>query len=201
MMSKKRKQSPSGLVLILYGGPGSGKSTQAEILTRKLKAPQLNMGEALRQLTQKRTPSARELREILARGKLAPLAVSREIVKDFFRQHYSEPLLVIDGYPRSIPQAQTLSSLARKYRKRVLFVFLDLPIRVAVDRLVKRAREEGRADDQPKAIAERLRIFKREAKKLFAFFGGQERVRVSGQGSVDEVNKRLESLLKKTGRL
>ena len=193
MMSNRK------LLFVLYGGPGSGKSTQAQLLARIFVAPSLNMGGALRHLAQGKTALTQQVRKIITQGKLVPLAVTREIVESFCRQHQDAPLLVIDGYPRNLPQSRVALGLAKKYQRRIVFIFLDLPMRVAIDRLLQRARIEGRIDDQdPKILAERIRIFKREARLLLSFFKRLGLlVRVSGRGTEKEVLKRLVALVKK----
>lgn len=188
----------NSLVFIIYGGPGSGKSTQSALLAKYFKAPYLNMGNALRQLAKGQTRRAKSIEAMINRGLLVPTALTNKIAESFFKKHAKNRLLISDGYPRNLAQARNMLKLVRQFKRQLVFVFLDLPMRTAIERLMKRAKIEERPDDaNPRALQRRVRIFKAEAKKLLAIFKDKQLVRVSGQGSIKEINQRLVALVKK----
>lgn len=182
--------------VILYGGPGSGKGTQAQLLIKKLSAHHLDMGAAIRQLARGRSELAREVRGIMESGKLIPTAVTKLIASDHLRHAGSRPV-IFDGYPRSPKQAHDLDALLRSVGRQVLMVYLKLPLAVIRARLLKRAKQEGRIDDQnPKVISRRIKIFQEQSKKILSYYRSTRRLKlVNGDQSVAAVQREINRAL------
>lgn len=183
----------SNFEIILYGGPGSGKGTQAGLLLNKLKATTLNMGAELRKAMTKQDAIGREIAKYINAGKIAPLRISQKIIESFLNSIPSHKRIVFDGYPRTMGQVKTLDVLMAKTNRKTIFVYIKLPMNVAMARLKKRAVLEGRSDDiNPVAIKNRIDIFNTQAKKIIRHYqqSGQLVV-IDGDGSIADVHKRI----------
>ena len=185
--------------IIVYGGPGSGKSTQAKFLVKKLKAHHMNMGGLLREVIAKRRSGYRKIKPIVENGKLVPAGFSSALVGKFIAQTPSSGRIVFDGFPRSPRQITYLNRFLKKAKRDAVMVFIDLPVKVAKDRLVKRATLENRSDDaKPKVINERIEVFHNQAKKVTDYYKKHHRlIAVNGDQTIDQVKKDISDLIKK----
>lgn len=153
--------------IVFFGPPGSGKGTQASRLAASLGIPQVSTGDLLRSHVAKGTPLGATAKPIMESGALVP----DELVTKMLKERLSEPDArngaIFDGYPRTVPQAQSLESLLKEGGGRVdAVLFIDVPDATLVDRLLKRATLEGRADDTKETIAERLRVYREKTAPL-----------------------------------
>lgn len=160
-----------GVDVVFFGPPGSGKGTQAQRLADSLRIPQVSTGDLLRGHVARGTELGKVARPIMESGALVP----DELVTRMLRGRLAEPDaacgVLFDGYPRTVAQAEALDALlAESGRRIVSVVFLDVADDVIVDRLVKRAALEGRADDTPETIRERLRVYREKTEPLAARF-------------------------------
>lgn len=153
--------------IVFFGPPGSGKGTQAVRLAASLGIPQVSTGDLLRGHVARGTELGKIAKPIMESGAL----VSDDLVTRMLRERLAEPDAaagaLFDGYPRTVPQAESLDALlAESDRKVDAVVFLDVPDEPIVARLVKRAQVEGRADDTPETIRERLRVYREKTAPL-----------------------------------
>ncbi len=179
----------SNLDIILYGGPGAGKGTQAKILAENLNAAHLEMGEEIRKIAEGTTPQAQEVREIMESGKLVPFSITSAVTSEFIGRVPLDKQIIFDGYPRSIEQAEDLDDFLQKNGRTAKMVYIILPDSEAINRLVRRANIEHRPDDlDEEAMENRLAVFHREAKSLLEHYKKQGRlVEINGDQSVEEV--------------
>ena len=139
--------------LIFIGPPGAGKGTQSQRLIDKLQVPHLSTGDMLREAVQNQTPEGRRAIEFMDRGKLVP----DDIILAMVARRIAEPDCakgcLLDGFPRTLAQAEALDSLLAKQN-----IPLDavVELRVDEDALARRLSERGRTDDRPEVIRERL---------------------------------------------
>jgi len=184
--------------VILYGGPGSGKSTQAELLVQKLKTEHLNMGGLLRKFVTTKNPDAIATKKIMLAGKLVPIKITNGLAEKFISKTSSDKRIVFDGYPRSMGQAKFLDKLLPTIDREVVFVYVKLPVKVAHARLLKRATIEHRADDMdPKALTARIKVFETEAKELLAHYRKAHRlITIDGDQTVAQVHRAIVQALK-----
>jgi len=182
--------------IILYGGPGSGKGTQAELLVKKLKAHHLDMGAEIRHLAQGRSELAKRVKAMTNTGRLIPRVVTKQIVRNYLQLASRQPIL-FDGYPRSDAQVKDLESLLDRAGRKVVMVYLKLPVLVIRARLLHRANTQGRPDDQnPVVIKRRINIFKNQAKKLLSYFKKTHRlIVVDGDQTVAKVKQTINQAL------
>lgn len=175
--------------IILYGGPGSGKSTQAERLVQKIKAEHLNMGALLRKFVTTKSSDAVRTKKIMLAGKLVPMNITNGLAEKFVTKQKSSAQIVLDGYPRNLAQVKFLDKLLAQTHRQAVLLYIKLPVTVAKARLIKRAQIEHRADDlDPKALSARIQVFNHEAKELLAHYRKTKRlITINGDQTVAKV--------------
>jgi adenylate kinase len=159
------------LNVLILGPQGSGKGTQAARIAAEYGVPHVATGEMFRAAIAARTPLGVEVEPILASGALVPDDLTIGVMRERLSEDDAERGFVLDGFPRNAAQAEALDDLLDEL-DRPLDVVLDLqvPDEVCLERLTGRAREEGRNDDSPEAIAKRLEIFHRETEPLIGYY-------------------------------
>lgn len=178
------------VTLVFFGPPGSGKGTQASRIAGSLGIPQVSTGDLLRAHVARGTELGRTAKPIMESGALVP----DELVTRMLRERLAEPDAsrgaLFDGYPRTLAQADALDALLSESGRRVdAVLFLDVPDEPIVERLVKRAAVEGRADDTPETIRERLRVFREKTAPLAERYRKSGRlVTIDGDRPVDVVS-------------
>jgi adenylate kinase len=153
--------------VVFFGPPGSGKGTQASRLAEAMGIPQVSTGEILRAHVSKGTELGAIAKPIMERGDLVP----DELVTRMLRERLNEPDArdgaIFDGYPRTTAQAESLDALLTVSGRQVdVVLFIDVTDAVIVERLVKRAELERRADDTRETIQERLRVYRKATAPL-----------------------------------
>lgn len=179
--------------LVLLGAPGSGKGTQAARLKEHLQVPHISTGDLLRAEVAAGTKLGLEAKEIMAAGNL----VSDEILLGMLEDRFSRPDtaggFILDGYPRNLAQADALDKLLGRIRQPMDYaVQLEVPTELLVERIAGRAKAEGRADDSPESVRNRLQVYENSTAPVIEFYRqhGQLTV-VDGVGSLDDVFTRI----------
>jgi adenylate kinase len=182
----------AGVRLVLVGPPGSGKGTQGPVLAAHLGVPHLSTGDLLRQQVEAGTDLGRRVGEVIDRGDLVPDDLMIDVVIDALGGA-AEKGYVLDGFPRTVAQAEVLEKDGSPLPAPDLAVHLDIPDEVVHRRLAGRAIEEGRRDDaDPDVIERRLQVYREETEPLLAHFGDRDAlVTVDGDGPPEEVSARL----------
>lgn len=185
--------------LILLGPPGVGKGTQAKILVDQLGIPQLSTGDILRSAIANKTPLGVQAKEIVDRGDL----VSDEIVNGIVSERIDQPDcaggFILDGFPRTIAQADALEALlAGKGLKLDAVVEITADADTLVSRVANRARETGgaRADDTSEVIRKRLDVYRELTEPLVTYYRDRGLLRtVDGMVSIEEVTAAIRRAL------
>jgi adenylate kinase len=179
--------------LILMGPPGSGKGTQAKRLVERLGIPQISTGDILREAVASGSEIGKRAKAIMDRGDLVPDEVVIEIVRQRLTRPDCKPGFVLDGFPRTQPQAAALDRILREQGREPARV---VALVVADDELRRRilSRGEGRADDTEAAIVKRLQVYKRDTEPVLAHYA-KVVTRIEGVGSMDEITARIERAL------
>lgn len=183
--------------LVLLGPPGAGKGTQSAWLIDYLKIPHLSTGDMLRQAAQQDDPTGLEVRQYLEGGCLVPDPIVLGIVE----QRLSEPDCargyLLDGFPRTIAQAEALDTqLAAEGTP------LDAVLELAVDehRLTERLMGRNRPDDRPEIVPQRLQVYRRQTAPLLNYYFHQGILRsIDGNGTTSQVQSKIKSIVDHIG--
>jgi adenylate kinase len=160
--------------VLLIGPPGSGKGTQGERLADRLGIEHLAAGDLLRAEVRKGTPLGRRVADMMQRGELVPDAVIISLLMPRVLAANDANGYLLDGFPRSVEQAleaRKLAELASAGPDAV--IYLDAPREELVRRILSRAEVEGRADDNPETVENRLRVFDEATRPLIDYYRGR----------------------------
>ncbi|MFC0451170.1 adenylate kinase [Rhodococcus jostii] len=172
--------------LVLLGPPGAGKGTQAAILSEKLGVPHISTGDLFRANIGQATPLGLEAKKYLDAGDLVPSEITNNMVKARVAEPDAANGFLLDGFPRTVDQAQALEAILTEQNTK-----LDAVLSFVVDEdvVVERMLARGRADDKEDVIRNRLRVYREETAPLLDYYKDQL-VTVDALGEVDEVNAR-----------
>jgi len=215
--------------LIIFGAPGVGKGTQAKILSSKLNVPHISTGDILREAVKNKTPLGLKAQEIMNKGELVPDEIMIGIIRDTLSKPESKKGFLLDGFPRTIKQAEAFDSLMKELKiKDYHVISLSADDEELVKRLSNRRAckscqtifsydeikgedkcpkcgAEGsfyqRNDDKEDVIRNRLKVYKSNTKPVLDHYEKQRRViEVNGIGSIEDVNKNIMDSLNDTDR-
>jgi adenylate kinase len=216
----------SSMDLILLGPPGSGKGTQAKKMVERYHCPQISTGDILRQALKEKTPLGLEAKQYMDQGKLVPDEVVVGIVRERLKAPDCQGGFILDGFPRTVPQAEALETTLKAMKRGIDHV---ISIEVANAELLKRLggrrtcrncgamyhlifdppKKAGacdkcggdlyqRADDQEKTIRERLKVYDKQTAPLIAYYKGKGLLRtIDGIGEVEEIFQRIVKAIEK----
>jgi adenylate kinase len=159
------------LDLLLLGVQGSGKGTQAKRLASEYGLAHVATGDMLRAAMAEGTPLGQRVKPIYDAGELVPDDLMIELIRERLSDSDTAVGFILDGFPRTMAQADALDSMLSEIDKPLTVVLeLQVPDDVAVQRLLKRAVEEGRSDDTPEAIAKRIELYNQETRPLVSHY-------------------------------
>ncbi len=179
--------------LLIMGPPGAGKGTQATRIAEHYRIPAISTGDIFRAMKHADTPLARQVRAIMESGGYVSDEITNEIVKERLAQPDCQKGFLLDGYPRTLQQVQTLDNyLAETGRPLDAVISLLADTDEVVARLLKRAEIDGRADDNEETIRVRLQVYAEQTEPLLDVYSSRGLlVEVDGLGEVDEVSERV----------
>lgn len=177
--------------LIFLGPPGAGKGTQAQILANQWQIPHISTGEILREAIQGQTSLGIQAQTYVEAGELVPDILIIAIMRKRFGQKDLKKGWILDGFPRTLEQANALDHLLQIMRQPLgQVVYFEVPS----DVLVKRLLERGRVDDQEETIRRRLEIYQEQTTPLIDFYQRRRCLTtIEGNLPVSEITQRLEA--------
>jgi adenylate kinase len=211
-------------IIVLIGAPGAGKGTQAKLLQERKAIPQISTGDMFRALAREDTPLAQEIKAIQASGNLVPDELTIKMVEERTSTADCAGTYLLDGFPRTAPQAEKLEALAEKQGKQIQAILVDVPTEQLEKRMTgrrscpvcgeiyniyfKAPKVEGRCDDHPEAqlthrdddheekVKVRLANYEKDTAPLIDYYEKSGRLsRIDGTGSVEEIYTELAKLI------
>jgi adenylate kinase len=157
--------------ILLLGPQGAGKGTQGKLIAAEYGIPHVATGDILRAAIAEETELGRKVKPIYDAGQLVPDELVIDLIRERLGEDDAREGFVLDGFPRTMGQAEALGDMLRETGHELDVVFeLQLPDEVGRQRMLRRAAEEGRADDTPEAIDKRLRIYHEQTAPLVEYY-------------------------------
>lgn len=183
--------------ILLLGPQGSGKGTQAKRIAAEYGIPHIATGDILRAAIATATPLGLQVQPIVERGDLVSDELMTALIRERLEADDAAEGFVLDGFPRTLPQAEALDAMLREIERELSIVFeLQIDDAVCVGRLLNRAEEEGRTDDTPEVIARRLDLYHAETEPLVEHYRAQGIVvGVHADATVNEVFAEIQQAL------
>lgn len=181
-------EAVNGPKIIMIGGPGSGKSTYSEIITKKLNIPHIYTGDMLRKLAKTDTPDGKKVKALLDDGKFAPIDITFKVVKERLAKPDAQNGYLFDGFPRNVEQAERMADENIDYN-------YVINLQVSEEEIIRRLTARGREDDKPEIIKKRLAVYEKETKPLLDYFA-KNLINIKAEGGTPEsiANKILDKI-------
>lgn len=183
--------------LLLMGPPGAGKGTQAQVIAGRLGVPHISTGDIFRANVSQATPLGIEAKRYMDAGEYVPDDVTNAMVRDRLADPDCQAGFLLDGYPRTLDQVAYLDSILDDVGTQLdLVAELTVDLDEVVQRLVRRAVEQGRSDDTEEVIRRRLEVyFAQTAPLIESFMSRGILVQVDGMGAIEDVTSRLVAVI------
>ena len=181
--------------IILIGPPGAGKGTQCQKLVEHLRVPHLSTGEMLRAAVRAGTPEGVQAAAFMDQGQLVPDSIILGMVTKRLEAADCRDGCLLDGFPRTLPQAATLDDLLER---RAMSVDGVIELAVPRDELVRRMLARGREDDDPEVFGKRIASFEVQTAPLLDYYARQGKLAsIDGLGTADQIFDRVKAAVKR----
>jgi adenylate kinase len=190
------------VIAVVFGPPGSGKGTQASKVAVRLGIPHIAAGDMLRNEVARGTDLGREAKPIMESGGLVPDDLVVRMIEARLNQPDAGKGVLLDGFPRTVPQAVTLDRMLKARGDYVAEVIsLEVPDDELKTRILKRATIEGRSDDTPEGFANRLVVYHQDTWPVLDYYRshGTRIETIDGAGDIDAITDRVVEALKHNG--
>jgi adenylate kinase len=185
--------------IVLLGPPGAGKGTQAQLLAERVGVPAISTGDMLRAAKAAGSELGHRVAGVMAAGGLVDDALMAEVVRERLAESDTARGYLLDGYPRTLPQAETLAGILKDAGQQLDAVLL---IDVPEEELVRRALLRKREDDTEEVIRERQRVYREKTEPLIGYYRERGLLReIDGNLPVEEVTSRMYAILGVEGRV
>jgi adenylate kinase len=182
--------------VVLLGPPGSGKGTQAIRLTAKYGIPQIATGDILRAQVDAATPLGRRVKAFLDRGELVPDSLVVDIIRHRLAEPDAQHGFILDGFPRTVPQAEALDVLLAELKRPLdAVIYLDVDRQSLLERLGHRAVVDQRSDDRPDVIVHRIDVFAEQTAPLIDYYRRHRKLRlIDGSRPAEQVASAIDEI-------
>ncbi|HIK25953.1 MAG: adenylate kinase [Thermosynechococcus sp. Uc] len=193
--------------LVLFGGPGSGKGTQAAILTTLFGIPHISTGDILRAERAAATPLGQQAQSYMDRGELVPDQVIVEMVANRLQQPDTATGWLLDGFPRNGAQAAVFEEMLKNIHQDYDYLlFLDVPAAILQERILNRAKQatngQQRSDDTPETILKRVQVYERETRPMIQRYMNHPKfVHIDGTRTIEEVTAAIQARIGEVNRV
>lgn len=179
--------------LVLLGAPGSGKGTQAEVLKAELGVPHISTGDLLRAAVKAASPLGLKAKTVMEAGQLVSDGIVLAMLEERLAKPDAATGFILDGYPRNVAQCEALEALLQRIGQPLeVAIKLDVPNELIVARIAGRAEAQGRKDDTPETVRERLRVYTEQTEPVARHFAQIGKLKiVDGVGELAEVSRRI----------
>lgn len=184
--------------IVLLGAPGSGKGTQAALLTERLRVPHVSTGVLLRSAVEEGSELGRKAKAVMDRGELVSDDIMLALIEERLARDDAQSGFILDGYPRNLAQAAALDELLERLNQPAdIAVLIDVDSETVVQRIARRAAEEGRSDDDEETVRKRMRVYEERTAPVIGYYKDKGLLfRVLGSGSIQEVKQRILAVLR-----
>ena len=182
------------MITVLFGPPGSGKGTQAAIISKRYGLPHISTGQMLRDEVAAGTELGQEVAPIMKGGGLIPDETMVRVIEHRLAQPDALPGVLLDGFPRTVPQAEELDAMLERTGREIgLVLFFDVPEAELSKRIAHRAELDHRADDTPEAFIQRMREYEAKTAPVVGYYEGRgTRLEyVNGNAPIDAVTESI----------
>ena len=180
--------------LILFGKPGSGKGTQAEFIKKKYDLIHISTGDVFRYNISKQTDLGLLAKSYMEKGDLVPDNVTIQMLEAEVNKTPNAKGFIFDGFPRTTLQAEMLDEFLNSKNLSIsMIIALEVDENILIDRLIKRGKASGRADDQDRSkIQNRFEEYNKKTSTLINYYKSQNKFfEIEGIGEIDEISQRL----------
>lgn len=179
--------------IVFFGAPGSGKGTQAAILKSTFGIPHISTGDLLRGHVARGTELGRQAKAVMEAGQLVSDNLVLGMLEDRLAEVDAKPGFILDGYPRNLVQADALGNLLERIGQPLdVVIKLNVPNEAILARCAKRFAEQGRKDDDPEVVRDRLDVYASQTAPVADFYARSGKlVEVDGVGELADVTARI----------
>ena len=186
------------MIIILFGPPGAGKGTQAQILVERYNLKQLSTGDMLREAIKEGSDLGKEAKAIMDRGELVSDEIILSMIKEKLENAESKGF-IFDGFPRNLEQARALDEILRKLKLELdLVIEIVVKDEVLISRIENRARKskDARSDDNAEVLKKRLNVYHQSTEMIKPYYLEKKKlVKIDGMGSIEQVRTNIEKHL------
>lgn len=182
-------------IIVFLGLPGAGKGTQAKLYSNKYFLAHISTGDMLRAAVHSGSELGARVKKVIESGQLVSDELIIELISERIERSDCEKGFILDGFPRTIPQAESFSRILTEGGPSCA-VYFELPEEEVLKRMSQRASKEGRVDDSKNTQFERIRVYKDQTEPLVQYYKSKGKLLiVNALGDVDQVTSRLENAI------